>query len=739
MPSSMRRTGATVFECSIVCQSQSLWAAVGSGAILRGGGSDWKTAAGVARHRTRAVGAGNTEGDATDRVPRIPGERRGGRLNPAMHLRPASKRLGVPALGAVGGVASVALALLAFVDLGDPGAVARARLEREARSASDVARAELELARAASEPLAPASGQVLRWSKASELSVPLGLEREPAAAPPMDEVSRALLALARAAEREGRLQEARETLERAFPSPLDDAPSTAEARLLALRWARAAGDRSALERHLAALEALDWNVASGGTSLRLIGVLAAAPVLSADERGRHADAIAKALADGALAVGTPVDAVELTELGPRVRLDPELSALRALLDERLPREGESWSRLLGEPVRRARALSAAADDRAPVEGEWVLLEPGAEFGAGRVPVGKRLAIRLDAQGGGEIALHEERALGAALRARAQRRLAGSPWGAEPWGIELEQDITEPAESVAAIGDLFGLGAPLVVVHADPGAEVAFERRRFFAVRGALLLLAGLLGVATALGVRTARRARRLDELRRTFVASVSHDLRTPLASISNLAENLSDGVVVGEAAQREYHAAIRRETARLGRLVGGLLDFARIERGEAPRIRVVAVDAEDWLAELERGARSLADPLGVALRFERGALPSTLVLDPDAVHRAVMNLVENALRHSGAESVGLRVATDERTLAVDVIDGGQGVSPGLRETLFEPFEHRGESGGTGLGLAIVRSVAEAHGGTVRLLDGDGGRGLRAVFEVPLVRAEEESA
>jgi two-component system sensor histidine kinase KdpD len=202
--------------------------------------------------------------------------------------------------------------------------------------------------------------------------------------------------------------------------------------------------------------------------------------------------------------------------------------------------------------------------------------------------------------------------------------------------------------------------------------------------------------------------READRLKDALVASVSHDLRTPLTTIRALAAELRES---GD----ERSLVIEQEAERLNRLVGDLLDLSRLRSGALPlEPRVIA--AEDLVgAMLQRlGGVPGADRIGVELP-PGGALPVGRFDFVQAL-RALGNLVENALRHSPeGEPVILRVSEEGDELVFTVLDRGPGVAEGERERIFEPFYQASPGNGrqgTGLGLAIAKSVAEAQGGKV---------------------------
>jgi two-component system sensor histidine kinase KdpD len=219
-------------------------------------------------------------------------------------------------------------------------------------------------------------------------------------------------------------------------------------------------------------------------------------------------------------------------------------------------------------------------------------------------------------------------------------------------------------------------------------------------------------------------------LKDALLASVSHDLRTPLTSIRATASELRHE---GEARA----ALIEEEADRLNRMVADLLDLSRLRAGALPLDPAINA-AEDLVgAALQRltGVPG-ADAIVVRLPAD-GSLP---VGRFDFVHslRALTNLLENALRHSPAPgSVELEVEQTMADLAFRVLDRGPGVAPADVPRLFEPFyrpAERRDGGGSGLGLAIARSIAEAQGGRITYAARPHG-GSIFVLHLPSIRVD----
>ncbi|MDX6719756.1 MAG: hypothetical protein QOJ63_2010 [Solirubrobacteraceae bacterium] len=204
-----------------------------------------------------------------------------------------------------------------------------------------------------------------------------------------------------------------------------------------------------------------------------------------------------------------------------------------------------------------------------------------------------------------------------------------------------------------------------------------------------------------------------DRLRRDLVANVSHELRTPIGALQAVLENVVDGVSEPDPQTLRTMLA---QTRRLGRLVAQLLDLSRLEAGDQPfDIRPFAV--RDVLESAAREAR-LHAPSDVVFSIDAPA-GLRAAGDPERIHQVVMNLVENAVRHSPRPGeVALRASQDDHTVTLVVDDDGPGIAREDVERVFERFyrgDGRGGSGGggAGLGLAIARWIVELHGGSIR--------------------------
>jgi two-component system, OmpR family, sensor histidine kinase KdpD len=206
-----------------------------------------------------------------------------------------------------------------------------------------------------------------------------------------------------------------------------------------------------------------------------------------------------------------------------------------------------------------------------------------------------------------------------------------------------------------------------------------------------------------------------ERLRDALLSSVSHDLRTPLGTISGAASSLADpDARIPEDSRRELAQSICEESDRLNRLVGDLLSMTRLESG-AVNLR------KEWLP-VEEVIGSALTRLTKALRDR----PVTIQVDEDTpmasldgvlIEQVLVNLIENSLKHSSEGTpIEIRAFARRDQLVVEVADHGEGIVDGSEERIFEKFSTsrtRGLSEGIGLGLAICKGFVEAHGGTIR--------------------------
>jgi two-component system sensor histidine kinase KdpD len=227
--------------------------------------------------------------------------------------------------------------------------------------------------------------------------------------------------------------------------------------------------------------------------------------------------------------------------------------------------------------------------------------------------------------------------------------------------------------------------------------------------------------------------RRTDELKTALLNAVSHDLRTPLASIiASAGSLLQEDVAWSDDERREFSIAIEQEAQRLNRLVGNLLDLSRIEAGSL-RPEKGWYDIGALIDEVVGRLSTLTTNhhLNVEVRSD---LPPVL-LDYVEIDEVLTNLIENAIKFTppGSE-VRVRAARSNGTLLVEVLDNGPGVSEQALPHLFEPFYRARDSAvraaGTGLGLAVASGLVQAHGGRIWVENRPQG-GARFAFTLPL--------
>jgi signal transduction histidine kinase len=253
------------------------------------------------------------------------------------------------------------------------------------------------------------------------------------------------------------------------------------------------------------------------------------------------------------------------------------------------------------------------------------------------------------------------------------------------------------------------------------------------VAGAAAELAELADAVTRMiGQLAQEEARRdaADSARRRLVASISHDLRTPLAALRLMLAAIEDELV-DEQTRTRYLATMHTHVSALGSMVDDLFELSRLEAGDL-EWSIGQVELPELVDETVAAMRVEAEAKGVGVSAELGALPRPARADPDRLQRVLFNLIQNAIRHTPADgSVTVRAEQAGDWVEIEVADTGAGIRGEERERLFDPFvrgEGNGERGtGAGLGLVISRAIVEAHGGRIWLADSEVGTRVRFVI------------
>jgi two-component system sensor histidine kinase BaeS len=241
-----------------------------------------------------------------------------------------------------------------------------------------------------------------------------------------------------------------------------------------------------------------------------------------------------------------------------------------------------------------------------------------------------------------------------------------------------------------------------------------------------------LGVLASRFEQMAKQLKEADELERNFLMRISHELRTPLTSIQGHVQAIADGIIDDPVEQEASLDVVLSEADRLQRLIGDLLDLAKLEARRFSLSRdEVDLDALTNLAVQAR--RESARARDVELHYESIG-PCIVVGDGDRILQIVGNLLQNAIGWTpDGTTVTVTVGATPGLATVSVADCGPGVPPGQREAIFRPFVTSNDSG-TGLGLSVAAELATAMGGSLAVADGPGGGALFTLV-LPLVHRE----
>ncbi len=345
--------------------------------------------------------------------------------------------------------------------------------------------------------------------------------------------------------------------------------------------------------------------------------------------------------------------------------------------------------LAGPRETREIATTAARHVSELLRCEAVLFLPGSAPASGLAPVGDRVPAFA----------RDPREHAVAQWAFDHQKPAGADTDTLPGGAALYLPLTAGEESLGVLGIVLGPS----MLHMAP------DQREL--VRALARQITGPLERARlAARADAARLAAESEELRSTLLSSVSHDLRTPLAAITGAASGLLGEPPPRPELARELAATMLVEAERLNRLVGNLLDMTRLEAGSLEPRR-------DWhsLEELIGGALARVERQAGERRLVTEVAPELplVAIDGVLVEQALVNLLENALRHGGtAGTISVRARIEAGEAQVEVQDDGPGFPHADAERLIDKFYRAAGGPGAGLGLAIARAIVTAHGGRI---------------------------
>jgi two-component system phosphate regulon sensor histidine kinase PhoR len=274
--------------------------------------------------------------------------------------------------------------------------------------------------------------------------------------------------------------------------------------------------------------------------------------------------------------------------------------------------------------------------------------------------------------------------------------------------------------------------------AERTAEIALPapgRDRALVLRASPLRGGGGAVVGAVLVLHDVTELRRLEGVRRDFVANVSHELKTPLTAIHGLVETLLDDPSIDEGKRREYLERIRVQSERMSSLVADLLTLSRVESGEAVLDRS-PLDLRERVRDSARRFLPAAEAKALRLETVLPQEPVVVLGDAQALSEVVDNLLDNAVKYTPAGGrVWVRVDGGAGSAVLEVEDTGPGIAPRDRDRIFERFyrvdkARSRELGGTGLGLAIVKHIVLALGGEVSV---ESAPGAGSTFRVRLPR------
>jgi signal transduction histidine kinase len=282
----------------------------------------------------------------------------------------------------------------------------------------------------------------------------------------------------------------------------------------------------------------------------------------------------------------------------------------------------------------------------------------------------------------------------------------------------------------AIVTVVAVVATLVAIFA--AAHLMYVSERDALLFSVLVLGIGIVALRVAALAERERERAAAEATRRQLVAAVSHDLRTPIASLRLLVEAVDDEIV-DEQTRRRYLATMHTHVHSLSAMIDDLFELSRIEAGDIDWL-LRQVELAPLVDETVEAMRPEAGAKGVEIRSHLGSEPLPARADPEKIQRVLFNLIRNAIRHTPADgSVTVKGEVAREAIEIEIADTGDGIPAEERDQVFEAFFRGGadasrHSDGAGLGLAVSRAIVETHGGRIWLAPAE--RGTRVRFSLP---------
>jgi two-component system phosphate regulon sensor histidine kinase PhoR len=288
------------------------------------------------------------------------------------------------------------------------------------------------------------------------------------------------------------------------------------------------------------------------------------------------------------------------------------------------------------------------------------------------------------------------------------------------GVSPEKSLGRPIWEVTRVREVSEAIAHALTEAREVTEEVALEvsnQERIVQLHGARLENGEGNRVGAVLVLHDVTELRRLERVRRDFVANVSHELKTPITAIRGLVDTIIDDQEMPLAVRTDFLRKAQNQAVRLSLLVTDLLTLARLESADGV-VEPERLDAREVIGRSVANFRPAAEAGDLTLDVHLPQEPVMVLGDPEALELLVNNLLDNAVKYTGAGGqVDVRLASADGMMQLEVADNGVGISPEHHDRIFERFyrvdqARSRELGGTGLGLSIVKHICKAHHGTI---------------------------